>query len=471
MDEPNLKTFGTKLRQLRTAAGFYQDELAEKLIQIHRKKQSNTDLRLDGNRVSKWERGYIDKGGRPYKPRRQHMLCLIEIFSDQLNPDEAYDWAWQAGYQLTDLELEELFPPAINLATLQPQPKRNLQRTQQRLNTISSQRLFGVEREQQQLQRLLERAEAPWIIAVDGIGGIGKTSLANGVAREIIVTERFFDIAWVSAKQEEFSTGDGLQVTERPALDVNTLIDNLLEQLAPAVPLVLSTQEKQLILSELLNQRPYLLVIDNLETVVDYQALLPHLRQWVNPSKFLLTSRRSLHGQSDVFCLSLNELSQADTLDLLKHEADVRGLTALAEAAPSQQLRIYQVTGGNPLALKLVIGQICVLPLSQVLENLKEARGQKVDQLYTYIYWQAWHELDPASRQILLIMPLAQGGNLDQITALCDLEPEALGQALERLISLSLVEVSGEIDERRYRIHRLTETFLLNEVAKWQPPP
>ena len=98
---------------------------------------------------------------------------------------------------------------------------------------------------------------------------------------------------------------------------MNTLIDNLLEQLAPAVPLVLSTQEKQLILSELLNQRPYLLVIDNLETVVDYQTLLPHLRQWVNPSKFLLTSRRSLHGQSDVFCLSLNELSQADTLDLV----------------------------------------------------------------------------------------------------------------------------------------------------------
>ena len=40
--------------------------------------------------------------------------------------------------------------------------------------------------------------------------------------------------------------------------------------------------------------------------------------------------------------------------------------------------------------------------------------------------------------------------------------------ALRQLVALCLVNVMGTVDSRRYGIHRLTETFLLNEVLKWQ---
>jgi hypothetical protein len=126
-------------------------------------------------------------------------------------------------------------------------------------------------------------------------------------------------------------------------------------------------------------------VIDNLETVTDYQALLPTLRELANPSKFLLTSRHSLRAHPDVFCLNLEELNQADTIRLIRYEAKVRGLSMLLNADDTQLQRIYEVVGGNPLALKLVIGQIAVLSLSQVLENLKQAQGKEIDALYTYI--------------------------------------------------------------------------------------
>lgn len=468
MDKPDYVAFGTKLRQMRKNAGLYQDELVARLNELHLKKQTNTPLRLDGNRISKWERAYQDKGGRVWKPRRQQLLLLIELFIDQLTRDSAREWAELAGYQLTDQELDRVFARSIDLSTIYSTPAPNRQLSLQRLEIAAGQHLFGVDREQHQLRQVLERTDAPWIIGVDGIGGIGKTSLVNVVVREILTTDRFYDVAWISAKQEEFQPGLGLQAVDRPILDVNTFTDKLLEQLAPDVPLVLSTEEKQLILTDLLKKNPYLVVVDNLETIADNETVLALLHGLVNPSKFVLTSRRSLHGHPGVFCLSLNELSQADTLDLLRYEAEQRGLRPIADAAPAQLVRIYQVTGGNPLALKLVIGQLCVLPLAQVLDGLKEARGKKVDELYTYIYWQAWHELEPSSRQILSIMPLAQGGDLDQIKALCDLEPVELDKAIERLITLSLVEITGDIDQRHYRIHRLTETFLLNEVVKWQ---
>lgn len=331
--------------------------------------------------------------------------------------------------------------------------------------------LFGVEKPLQTLLDGLSAPEPPWLFAVEGLGGIGKTALANALVRRPELLGRFANVAWVSAKQQEFLPGSGIEQTGQPALTAEALIAALLEQLDPAAPLVLSPQEKKFALTQLLKKAPHLIVIDNLETVVDYQALLPDLRHLANPGKFILTSRYSLQAQPDVFCYSLAELSQAEVQRFIRYEAKMRGQIPLLNAAEADLDRIYEAAGGNPLALKLIIGQLSVLPLSQVLDNLKQARGQSVDELYTYIYWQAWQLLDPAGRHTLLLMPLAQGGPLAQLLALTQLDPADLNRALQQLAGFSLVQVSGDLEERRYTIHRLTETFLLREVAKWQASP
>jgi hypothetical protein len=147
----------------------------------------------------------------------------------------------------------------------------------------------------------------------------------------------------------------------------------------------------------------------------------------------------------------------------------VRGLLPLVNASTVQLDSIYQVVGGNPLALKLVVGQIAIFPLPQVLDNLKQAQGKKIDELYTYIYWQAWNSLDVIVQRVLLAMPLAQDGDFAQLRAVTNLKVDELNDALERLVMLSLIEVGGnDLVDRRYHIHRLTETFLLTEVTRWQ---
>jgi hypothetical protein len=161
-------------------------------------------------------------------------------------------------------------------------------------------------------------------------------------------------------------------------------------------------------------------------------------------------------------------LSQADAAALLKYEAETRDLPALAQASPAQLESIYQVVGGNPLALKLVAGQLSVLPLAQVLDTLRQAGSKTVEDLYTYIYWQAWELLSPAGKQTLVVMPLAQEGSFEEVMEESELDAAQAGQALRELAGLSLVEVGGDLERPRYSIHRLTETFLLNEVIKWQ---
>ena len=69
-----------------------------------------------------------------------------------------------------------------------------------------------------------------------------------------------------------------------------------------------------------------------------------------------------------------------------------------------------------------------------------------------------------------MLMPLfaGDGADLAAISRVSDLSHDPLVQALEHLVKLSLVNVAGDLHHRRYSIHRLTETFLLREVIKWQ---
>lgn len=336
-----------------------------------------------------------------------------------------------------------------------------------RLEPLPDQQLFGIDTASNAIQTLIQRMDRPWLIALDGIGGIGKTTLANRLVRRFLDVERFADIGWVSAKQEEFLPDVGIQSTGRPALDVETLTDSLLEQLSADFSYTMSSRDKRNKLLRLLKEIPHLIVIDNLETVADYQALIPYLRQLVNPTKIVITTRFTLKQYADIFCYSLAELNQTDTLAFLRYEAATRGMIALEQGTDEQLDRIYQVVGGNPLALKLVVGQINFLPLAQVLANLQQAQGERIDALYTYIYWQAWQMLDDSARRLFLAMPTVHNGTFAQLAIAAMLEQNILQSALKRLVDLSLVQVAGDLDEPRYHLHRLTETFLMNEVLKW----
>jgi hypothetical protein len=397
---------------------------------------------------------------------------LRKRFLDGLVMHAAANWlnvGESTAYRIQQTALEQL---ARIVHAREVQAREGFQNDlEKRLKLPPEVDLFGVEESLTALLDVLMLAKSPWLISVEGLGGIGKTALANALLRRPELTHGFYNIAWVSAKQQSFVPGLGLEQSVSPALTVEALVDALLEQLDQSISLNQSLQVKRSALSRVLKQNPHLIVIDNLETLVDYQVLLPTLRDWANPSKFVLTSRHSLREHPDVFCHTLTELDQNDTLQFIKHEARVRGLSILANVSEAELKSIYQVVGGNPLALKLIVGQVAILPLSQVLENLKQAKVKDIDELYTFIYWQAWHTLDEISQRVLLMMPVAQDGPPEQLKALSGLELSVLSQALQRLVSLSLVQVSGTLEERRYTIHRLTETFLLNEAIKWQIPP
>jgi hypothetical protein len=277
-------------------------------------------------------------------------------------------------------------------------------------------------------------------------------------------------MAWVTARRRQINVGGALHDFHQPALPAEELVIELADQLLqPEERRDLPASALKAKVRRQLKQSPHLVVIDNLETDADIDALRDLLQGLSNPSRFLITSRRSLYDQIGFFPFRLPELSREDSLSLLRHEARLRNLPALSAAPDTQLDAVYQTVGGNPLALRLVAGLTYVHSLEHVLVDLTAARGQAIEQLYTHIYRNAWERLNEDERDLLLVMPLINenGAEIDLIADIAEQPTPQLRPILERLVMLNLVESRGDLNRRCYTIHSLTRTFLHEQVLRW----
>jgi hypothetical protein len=324
--------------------------------------------------------------------------------------------------------------------------------------------LVGVEEPFLMLSDALMAEDKNFITVLDGLGGLGKTALADWTTRQIIQSTRFNDIAWITAKQTYLSAMGRLEVeTDVPAMTMPILLDKLSEQFDLAQNNITYLQRQREVKSYLRDQ-PNLVVIDNLETIADYQALLPALREWQSPSKFLLTSRRRLLDQPGVYSISLKELSEEAAFSLIRQVAEHAGFSELADADEETLRKIYQAVGGNPLALKLLVGQLRFYSLPKVLARFSGSNGTTEDNgLFDYIYRQNWEAISDHEKETLLA--LTQGGEsgftFEQLASRVDLSEKVLFDSLENLILLSMIDRAGTLWERCYRLHRLTEVSIL----------
>lgn len=322
--------------------------------------------------------------------------------------------------------------------------------------------LFGFERCIDELLSYLTTNDAPGVMAIVGMGGIGKTSLADQVVRTIMPQFIYQDVFWLRVNPDDAGASE-----HDPASTLEKIINELAENLCPDLP---ETAVRRIAcLRQSLKSRPALIVIDNLESEADTAFILDALNDWAIPSKFLLTTRVRLPASSAVRSLFLDELPPLAAAGLIRHQAQSLNLPDLAQASEDTVGQIYAVTGGNPLAIKLVVGLTAVLPLPQILADLTAAQITEIEQLYRHIYWQAWHSLSENGQTLLEMMPMAAGVGIkpEQMQAMSGLSPQQLWPAISELVNRSLLEVRGTTWERRYGIHRLTESFLRTEIIHW----
>lgn len=339
----------------------------------------------------------------------------------------------------------------------------------QRLEAPTYDRLFGVDALLTQLRELILSEDGPALILLTGMGGMGKTSVADRLSRLLIDERAFAGFGWISLRPQVSLWDTRPYFQPHPQQEAATMVfEALTIQLLGegAIPSPFSLTDLLARLRTHLHHAPHFIVIDNLESLPDIRPILTQINNLARPTRFLITSRRRPFDIPDLHVQSIPSLHREAARALLRHEARKRNILAL-QLAPDEQLdRIWQQVGGNPLALRLVAGQLHVHPLPDVLAHLTQ--GRQMHQFFDYIYRQAWASLDDLAQRVLIAMSLLppHGGDVAQIAAITELSPGSIRDALETLIQVNLVDVRVGPEGARYTIHSLTRAFL-HHIAAW----
>ena len=317
------------------------------------------------------------------------------------------------------------------------------------------------------LQQLDNQQGCP-IVAIDGLGGLGKTAMAVEIARRSVETGLFDQVMGESAKQERL-VGETIEpIPDAYArMSFDDLMDSIARQLGRWDIAATDRHAKRDALHGLLCAGRYLVLADNLETAENARGLALQLRALLGASRAVITSRPQL-DLDFVWRLSLHGLAPSDAQIFLHKEAKARNLQALLGASDEELANIHDATDGAPLAMKLVAAQSDFLPLERVLESLRNARGN----IYKFIYEQSWSLMSPAAQKLLIyvgVTAVTDCSYEELVAAEIVSDTDSLDRAIGEAVRMSLLDPVGPPGVKRYAVHALTRHFVRSELPRsWQ---
>ncbi len=320
--------------------------------------------------------------------------------------------------------------------------------------------LVGRETELLELQRLLERPDVR-LVTMLGVGGMGKTHLAQEVARQYLARtqEPVFFVALASLPAAEGLT--------------TAILDALGSPLQPDG----RPPEQQLL--DYLQPKQMLLVLDNFEHLLTGAGLVNAMLRVAPGVKILVTSReRLLLSDETLYVLgNLAYPAAATTTDLLGYGAvklflqrarHLRPTFELSAADPAAIVRICHLVEGLPLGILLAAAWVNQLSLSAIADEISQSLDFLESELRDLpehhrsiraVFAHSWRRLTETDRQVFMQLAIFRGGFTRQAAQRV---AGASLPILRSLVNQSLLQV-GQDD--RYTLHELLRQYALEQLA------
>jgi len=298
-----------------------------------------------------------------------------------------------------------------------------------------------------------------FIIGVEGIGGVGKTALAIEVGHRCIESDLFESAIWISAK-ESILTLHGIEPVIPEAKTLSDILITIGTSLGNPTIGNLSIKDQIHRAYNLLARRTTLLILDNFETLSknEQHDILDFLRNSPMTLKVVVTSReRVSEGQ----IIRLQGLSFEESNALLDWDAQQKHI----QLTKDQSKHLVNLTGGLPLALLWVQGQIAVLGYSvtQVLDKLSLDTDIPILQ---YCFNHSWNLLRHNNeKKVLFILALQpEAVSREALKEIAGVEDsDEFDNAISDLLQLTLIE--PEPDRDYFSILPLTRRFIRTQFT------
>ncbi|MET7422622.1 tetratricopeptide repeat protein [Dactylosporangium sp. NPDC005555] len=300
----------------------------------------------------------------------------------------------------------------------------------------------GREAESALVEELLRTAGA---VAIDGMGGVGKTSLAVHVAHRLAPA---YPDGGLYLDLHGFTPG-------HEPLDAPAALGRLLAALGVDHPPAGVTERAALWRSEL-SRRRALVVLDNAVDAEQVRPLLPGAGR----SAVLVTSRNRLVTLDGVPPVSLEPLAAGDAASLFGRAA---GLTTTEDAIAVGQ--VLRQCGGLPLALRMAGARLRHRPgwtVAVLAERLRDTTGR-----FDAVFGMSLQQLDPAQRRMFRLLGVLPGADFDAPVAAALAGTRAgVGDALDELVDAHLLQ---ELSPGRFRMHDLIRQYAADLAADEEP--
>ncbi|MBD2203596.1 tetratricopeptide repeat protein [Calothrix sp. FACHB-1219] len=311
----------------------------------------------------------------------------------------------------------------------------------------------------------LSPEERGWGVAIDGIGGMGKTALALEVAHLARKQALFDAYLFVSAKTTWLTT-EGVRLETLALSSLDSFCREFAKGLGQTdIVNITDSIERRRALLDALRGRRVLLIWDNLETLntEERDMIAEFLRKLPTPNKAIITSRRRT-GES-ALTIRLDRLLKEEALELMREKGRLypRLAQELNATKPEILTALYEAAGGNPLALDWTLGQVAHkgYSIGFALERLRNAANST--DLYGFLFADAAETLSKNDCTVLSALAVFRTPATKAALAdATDLAPNEIQVAVEQLVTLSLV---NDLDGERFGLHPLTRTYIRAAIS------
>lgn len=311
------------------------------------------------------------------------------------------------------------------------------------------------------------------IISITGAGGLGKTSLALKIAYSILSEEEnpYSAMIWFSAKENKLTSENGIVSIESQISDYITLLRDILSVIDKNSFDIIdkkSMREENYLefIYDLFEKKRYLLIIDNLETIIDAD-IIEFIKNVPRPSQILITSRKGLGEIERRY--PLPDFLLSDAVKLFRIISKERNRSDLLKLSQSNIETLIKSVSSYPLLIKWSIGKVCLgMDINKAFNKIYEGNSE----ISEFVFNDIFNLLTVYAKKCLYSMVVFgdKGISKHLIQHLTGYESNIVDDAIEELIITSFIypETKEEKDSIKtyFQMLLLTRGFVKHKLDK-----